>query len=124
MNVEIGKTYVLDDGRVARCVARLVRPVTGDLMVLVVTGSNGDEGTTCCTPEGDYSYKRGKKVIKEYTPPLKVRLVVHRSASGVVNTWTAVEGTVAFADKDWPGVYSTGHYGRLVGDQVVEVPQS
>lgn len=124
MQLEVGKKYVLDSGTktpvIGRCICADKKGRGGEVFALFLyEWTDGAEHLLATRADGG-AYG-GVSVVKEYVPPMRVRLVIMRSGVSTVSL-TAFEDQPAFASPKWPtDVYSLSHWTRL-SDTIVEVP--
>jgi hypothetical protein len=123
MKLEVGKTYELSDGKIARCVCA-DRLREGKLSaVLLYVGTTGSEYSFFCALDGS-AHHGGVRVVKEYVPKIKVRVIVFRRGDGTKSTTSIAEGEVAFDDARRGAYISLLLTVTIISDSIVEVEQN
>lgn len=119
MEIKNGKVYVDAAGRKVRVVCTDYKPASAAYAVLGIVEDVSGEMVRAYRADGTNSY--AASLVKEYIPPIKVRLIVYR-------TQTDYTGTLCFGKEDRrfvldiPALFGVNHkVYTVISDQIIEV---
>lgn len=125
MILEVGKSYVTSyNGVIARCICVDRAWKGAKAAMLLYTGSTGDEYTLHTHVDGTVLTSRGPFVVKEYIPPVKVRVLLIKYESKPPYSSSVIEGSENFASTPEKMGYTAKHGYTVLSDTIVEVPSA
>jgi hypothetical protein len=115
MEIKNGKTYVDAAGRKVRVICTDYKPANTVYTALGIVEDATGEMARAYRTDGTNDY--AANLVKEYIPPIKVRLIVYSTGTGT-HSCSSVEGSPYFTMTHH---HLLGRGATVISDQIIEV---